>query len=117
MTGLPEFNFPAFHAAARKLRELGYEVANPAEINSETGGDWHYYLRADIKALCDCDTLALLPGWEGSKGAHLELHVAHRLGMEVMAVEKLVGPNAEVRGDAPLYGAASLSTDGLEGGR
>ncbi|MCB4365433.1 DUF550 domain-containing protein [Hydrogenophaga taeniospiralis] len=25
-----------------------------------------------------------MPGWEGSKGAHLELHVAHRLGMKVM---------------------------------
>jgi Domain of unknown function (DUF4406) len=24
MTGVPEFNFPAFHAAAAKLREEGY---------------------------------------------------------------------------------------------
>jgi len=83
MTGLPECNFPAFHAAAAELRARGYEVANPAEINAETGGDWHFYLRADIKALCDCDAIVLLPGWENSKGAHLELHVAHRLGLRV----------------------------------
>ena len=95
MTGLPEFNFPAFHSAAQELRRCGYEVVNPAEINAENNGDWHFYLRADIKALCDCDILALLPGWEGSNGAHLELHVAHRLGINVTQVEKLVGHNVD----------------------
>lgn len=87
MTGMPEHNFPAFHAAAAALRKLGYEVANPAEINAAVGGDWHSYLRADIKALCDCDGLALLSGWEDSKGAHLEVHVAHRLGIRVRTLE------------------------------
>ena len=91
MTGLPEFNFPAFHAAAAKLRERGHAAVNPAEINAETGGDWHYYLKADIKALCDCDALALLPGWQNSKGAHLELHIAHRLGLEIGTVDEFAG--------------------------
>lgn len=90
MTGLPECNFPAFHAAAASLRSRGYEVSNPAEINKETNGDWCKYLRADIKALCDCDVLVLLPGWESSKGAHLELHVAHRLGLRVVALVELL---------------------------
>jgi hypothetical protein len=31
MTGLPEFNFPAFHAAAASLRARGFEVENPAQ--------------------------------------------------------------------------------------
>ena len=56
MTGLPEFNFPAFHAAAAKLRERGHAAVNPAEINAETGGDWHYYMKADIR-LCATATL------------------------------------------------------------
>ena len=30
-----------------------------------------------------------------------------------ITVQLNAGANAEVRGDAPLYGAASLSTDGL----
>lgn len=91
MTGLPEFNFPAFHEAARRLRERGYDAVNPAEINAETGGDWHDYLKADIKALCDCDALALLPGWMNSKGAHLELHIAHRLGLKIGTVDEFAG--------------------------
>lgn len=84
MTGLPELNFPAFHAAARQLRDLGHTVFNPAEVGEEPGKTWEDYMRKDIKLLCECDTILLLPGWEKSKGAHLELHIAHRIGMEVM---------------------------------
>jgi hypothetical protein len=32
MTGLPDLNFPAFHAEAARLRALGYDVINPAEL-------------------------------------------------------------------------------------
>lgn len=87
MSGIPEHNFPAFHAAAARLRAAGYEVANPAEINTETGGEWSTYLRADIKALCDCQGLMLLPGWERSAGAHLELHIAHRLEIGIQTYD------------------------------
>lgn len=83
MTGLPELNFPAFHAAAQRLRNEGLQVVNPAEINPGHTLSWQACMRADIQALCDCDTIALLPGWEGSAGAHLELHIAHRLGLRI----------------------------------
>lgn len=89
MTGVPELNFPAFHAEATRLRALGYQVVNPAEINTGTDLSWHACMRADIKALCDCDTLALLPGWQRSSGAHLEMHLAHRLGLEIVMTETL----------------------------
>jgi hypothetical protein len=90
MTGLPELNFPAFNQAARALRREGFEVVNPAEINDDCELDWHACLRADIKALCDCDLIVLLPGWETSNGAHLELHVAHRLGLRVVTLDQLI---------------------------
>lgn len=90
MTGLPELNFPAFNAAAHRLRALGHQVVNPAEVNPDTTMTWEQCMRADIKALCDCDTIALLPGWEASRGAHLEVHVAHRLGLTVCSVESLL---------------------------
>lgn len=94
MSGLPNHNFPAFHAAAEKVRAQGIEAVNPAEINADTDLSWEECLRADIKALCDCDTIAMLPGWENSKGAHLEVHVAHRLGIRVVRIED-IGRGAE----------------------
>lgn len=89
MSGLPNWNFPAFHAEAARLRGLGYEVVSPAEVNPDTSLSWHECLRLDIKHLCDCEAIALLPGWESSNGAHLELHIAHRLGLKVYQCKEL----------------------------
>ncbi|MCE5182333.1 MAG: DUF4406 domain-containing protein [Betaproteobacteria bacterium] len=89
MTGLPEFNFPAFNAEADRLRSLGYEVINPAEINHESADDWHGCLRKDLASLLTCDTLALLDGWQKSAGAHLEMHVAHRVGMGIVIAREV----------------------------
>lgn len=96
MTGIEDFNFPAFHAAAVALRGMGYVVSSPAEVNPDTTMTWEQCLRADIKALCDCDVIALLPGWENSKGAHLEVHVAHRLGIRVAALHTLLLDQFEI---------------------
>lgn len=91
MTGLPDLNFPAFHSAAAQLRAQGIEVVSPAEINQDPDTPWHQCMRIDIRALCDCDTIVLLPGWEKSNGAHLELHIAHRIGMSIEYMERLSG--------------------------
>lgn len=69
----------------------GYEVLNPAELNPDPTASWHDCMRADIKALCGCDAISLLPGWEKSQGAHLELHVAHRIGLQVLFVSEITG--------------------------
>lgn len=89
MTGMPELNFPAFHAEAARLRALGYEVENPAEINHEQNASWHECMRKDLAALLTCDALALLDGWTTSAGAHLEMHVAHRVGMEIVIAREV----------------------------
>ena len=91
MTGLPEFNFPAFHAAAAQLRGLGYQVINPAEFGEGEGKTWADYMRKDIKALMDCTHVAVLPRWENSKGARLEVYLAGQLGMPVKDVGKYTG--------------------------
>lgn len=80
MTGLPELNFPAFHAAAEKLRAFGFHAVNPAEINPDHSADWSDCMRADIRELVTCDAIALLPGWERSRGASLEQRIAEELG-------------------------------------
>lgn len=81
MTGLPALNFPAFHAAAASLRASGYEVVNPAEINADPNAGWNACMRADIAQLVTCDQIALLPGWERSRGATIEARLAADLGM------------------------------------
>ncbi len=84
MTGLPEYNYPAFHAAAASLRAAGYEVLSPAENGMPLGLPWEDYLRADIRMLLDCDAIVRLPGWEASRGATLEVHIATSLGMTLL---------------------------------
>ncbi len=84
MTNMPALNFPAFHAEAARLRALGYEVVNPAEVNAEPSAGWHACMRADIAQLVTCDAVRLLEGWESSRGASLEAHIAHSLDMRLV---------------------------------
>ena len=84
MTGIEELNFPAFHAAAARLRAEGHHVENPAEINPDPAAKWEDCMRADIVKLLECEAIALLPGWEKSRGATLEHHIATSLGMSVI---------------------------------
>lgn len=83
MTGLPDLNFPAFRTEAARLRALGWEVINPAEINPDKHLSWRECMMTDIAALVFCDAVQLLPGWDTSKGATLEHHIADRLGLIV----------------------------------
>lgn len=55
MTGLPDFNFPAFNDMAAILRGLGYHVENPAEHGVVEGAEWADYLRYDIGRLATCE--------------------------------------------------------------
>lgn len=85
MTGLPDFNYPAFHAAAGTLTAAGYEAVNPADTEKEntTGApqSWSWYMRRALTLLLTADGVALLPGWDQSRGARIEEELAGRLGM------------------------------------
>ena len=83
MTGYPDLNFPAFFAEAERLRALGYEVVNPAELNPP-GASWQDCMRKDIEELVKCDAIILLDGWDQSKGARLEKHIAHKLNLKIV---------------------------------
>lgn len=90
MTGLPDFNYPAFHAAAAAIAAQGDEALNPAE---NFGGDqsrpYADYIRRDLQMLLDADAVYFLPGWERSRGARMEWHVAEALGLPRIAMETL----------------------------
>lgn len=88
MTGKDDWNFPAFHAAAKELRARGDLVVNPAELDEADEvlpGErpWDWYLRRDLKEMLQCDAVYALEGWEESKGAQLEIYVANELGIPV----------------------------------
>ncbi|MDA8522023.1 DUF4406 domain-containing protein [Acidovorax sp. NCPPB 4044] len=107
MTGLPEYNFPAFNAAAAKLRSEGWHVENPAEHGHVEGAGWADYLRWDISRVATCGAVYLLPGWPASKGACLEVHIAKTLGLRLVLAEGAEDPATP----APAAGAAPSLDD------
>ena len=91
MTNYVDLNFPAFHAESARLRALGFDVVNPAEINMDPTTPWAKCMRDDIKELVTCDAIVLLPNWKTSRGATLEHHIAERLEMDVHLAGELTG--------------------------
>lgn len=87
MTGIEFLNFPAFHAAAATLRELGHTVVNPAELNPDPETSWLDCMRVDIAQLVTCDAVAMLDGWSGSRGATIEWNLACDLGLLRQPIE------------------------------
>ena len=104
MTGIKDYNFPAFDAAAKTAREQGFNIINPAELDREHGIDpvadpecvdraqkadpnWiQTVFQRDIEVIIGLnkdrgDGLILLPGWANSTGARAEVGVALWLGL------------------------------------
>lgn len=88
MSGLPEYNLPAFADAKRELDALGYDAVNPGARGVLAGYGWSDYMRDGIRLLVDCDAVALLDGWTGSRGAMLEVRIASALGMPVTSLSE-----------------------------
>jgi hypothetical protein len=98
ITGMPEYNWEAFHWAEGKFPDSVnpltwylspnakfYKTVAVDEINAEYGitkshGD---YLREALSLLLTCSAIYLLPGWSKSAGASLEYRVAVACGMAV----------------------------------
>lgn len=94
----------AFGRAEALLLSEDYEPVNPLKVvacieedcstSGETKSDgsylhsWQCYMRHDIKAMLDCDAIAMIPDWETSKGAALEKQVAQKCGMQIMWISR-----------------------------
>lgn len=86
VTGTRDGNRPAFEQAARELEGRGYKVRIP-HSDVAPGTPWVAAMRTCLMSmLAQADGVALLRGWELSRGACLEERVARSLGMPVMTV-------------------------------
>ncbi|WP_053958368.1 DUF4406 domain-containing protein [Sulfobacillus thermosulfidooxidans] len=96
MSGLPDFNYPAFHAMASQLRTRGYVVINPAESGTPPGWEYADYLRHDLVQLVEhAEGVALLPGWRTSRGSRVEVMVAEALGLPVASLNQWMTHGSE----------------------
>lgn len=113
MRGYDNYNYPAFHAAAKRWREAGWYVVNPAEnFDGDQTRSLHEYMRIDIAHVCQCGAIAMLPGWRESQGAGLEYAVAVAIGSDLYdAVSMLPLPQEDVLAEAQrlVFGARNKS--------
>ena len=63
-----------FAKKEEELKELGYLVMNPAVLPE--GLTWEEYMRITLAMLSVCDAILMLPDWEESEGAKVELEYA-----------------------------------------
>jgi Domain of unknown function (DUF4406) len=108
MRNKEDFNAPAFESWAKTLRSQGHEVYSPSEMSlklfgdavrknaggdeSAMGGDQMTIGRTvfhlDLTYIClHADAVALMPGWQKSKGASAEHAAAVALGLEIIFLE------------------------------
>jgi hypothetical protein len=85
MTGLPGENRKAFHAMAKRLRSLGHDVINPAELDSfgSAPPPQDCYRRDLLVLLKDREGVVVLPGWRKSRGAKAEVFNIDLIGKRV----------------------------------
>lgn len=90
VTGVAGDNLPAFADARRRLRSVGYAARIPHE-DVRPGTSWEAAMRTSLMAiLAQADGLAMLDGWERSRGARAEHAMAVTLGMPVAEVGEWV---------------------------
>lgn len=89
MTGIEDYNYPAFNYFADNLRQVGWTVINPAEnFDGQVGLPRHRYMARTVYTLIRyAKVVLLLPGWAKSEGALLETELAVNLSYGLYSVD------------------------------
>jgi hypothetical protein len=73
-----------FADAELQLLCQGYEPVNPMTLPHNHAGEWEDYMALDIAELTKCDAIYMLPDWQESNGARLELKIAKHLNKQII---------------------------------
>ena len=84
ISGMEEQELLNFNKAEHHLTSLGFNVVNPMKLPHNHDKEWNSYMRECLVHLMDCDYIYLIKGYEDSKGALLELHIANELGLTII---------------------------------
>lgn len=100
MRGYPRYNFDAFFNAERLVSQMGFIPINPARIDMEHGFDpttpedrltpamMAEFIARDVDAILNkADAIYMMKGWEMSRGATAEYHLARWKGIEAFYEE------------------------------
>ena len=101
MTGIEDWNRPAFMEAEYLLRMEGHIVMNPAVL--PLGFTWKDYMEISLQMLSACDAVYMLEGWEDSAGARLERRYAIKRGMKVWENEGMLRPDYMTQFEVELW--------------
>ena len=94
MTGYPNYNYDAFELVACELRGVGYDVFSPHEVKGGDEWSWADYIRADLPGVLGAQGIAVLNGWQESRGARVEVELAQTLGLYVLRKDLWVSHKA-----------------------
>lgn len=77
ISGLPiEQAKKAFAEIEAAIVRSGHTAVNPMTLPHDHNKSYANYMREDIVALMGCNAVVVLPGWEQSEGANLEIQIA-----------------------------------------
>lgn len=86
VTGIPNDNKDAFTSALRRLIVAGYCPSVP-HLVVPSGASWEEAMKLSVALMMQADGVALLNGWQTSRGARIEYDLARDLGMPAYGVE------------------------------
>lgn len=93
ISGVPDYGMN-FGRASKELVDAGYEIMTPVNnrpwVVDEDEALWTSYMRASLRQLLRCHGVALLEGWQYSRGAQVEKALADSLGIPVKTVSEWV---------------------------
>jgi hypothetical protein len=114
ITGDPDYEqhfLKAEEAILNKINSEGLQIKtiNPSQFPLKKE-PWEICLRYSIRTMLSCDGVALLQGWENSRGCRMELSLAGQLKIPVVYLEPPVEPSlirlfleTPFYSDIPLY--------------